>query len=397
MRKVAIYVRVSTEHEAQLAALENQVQYYDNLLKQHKDWELYDRYIDEGITGTSTKKRKNFMRMIEDAKDGCFDLYLDGIGTRQIQYELEKRGRKTATGLTKWSAPTISRILRNPFYSGVIVYRKQYVPDYLEQKKINNHGDVEKIVVEGTHEPIISKEDFEKVGKKLDSRSVQATKNARRSIYPPQDIWNKKLECSCGDHFNRKVWSKDKEGNRKFSYQCHSQVVTGTVKSRQRRGLSIEGICAQPMIQEWKLRLMAQVIFDTLWQDKHVVIEIANSLLEQAVNEAIVVDHTEEVFSINKKMLQIQNKVERLIQMRLDGELSPEEYKKIRKDLDAQMDKLETRLKSINSEEETGEDDVSKKVKGLQDALETRFDFKRYEIPDSVIDAFVDKIKVQDD
>lgn len=55
---MAIYARVSTEHEAQLSALENQVQYYDDILKKNPDWILYDRYIDEGITGTSTKKRK---------------------------------------------------------------------------------------------------------------------------------------------------------------------------------------------------------------------------------------------------------------------------------------------------------------------------------------------------
>ena len=54
-RKVAIYARVSTEHEAQL---DNQVQYYDDILKKNPDWILYDRYIGEGITGTSTKKRK---------------------------------------------------------------------------------------------------------------------------------------------------------------------------------------------------------------------------------------------------------------------------------------------------------------------------------------------------
>ena len=54
-RRVAIYARVSTEHEAQLSALENQVQYYDNILLLHPDWELYDKYIDEGITGTSVK------------------------------------------------------------------------------------------------------------------------------------------------------------------------------------------------------------------------------------------------------------------------------------------------------------------------------------------------------
>ena len=79
-RKVAIYARVSTEHEAQLSALENQVQYYDDILKKNPDWILYDRYIDEGITGTSTKKRKNFMGMMEDAKAGKFDLII----TREV-------------------------------------------------------------------------------------------------------------------------------------------------------------------------------------------------------------------------------------------------------------------------------------------------------------------------
>ena len=79
-RKVAIYARVSTEHEAQLSALDNQIQYYDGILKQHPDWILYDRYIDEGITGTSTNKRKNFMRMMEDAREGKFDL----IVTREV-------------------------------------------------------------------------------------------------------------------------------------------------------------------------------------------------------------------------------------------------------------------------------------------------------------------------
>lgn len=80
IRKVAIYARVSTEHEAQLSALENQVQYYDNLLAIHPDWVLYRRYIDEGITGTSVAKRKNFMQMMEDARNGHFDL----IVTREV-------------------------------------------------------------------------------------------------------------------------------------------------------------------------------------------------------------------------------------------------------------------------------------------------------------------------
>lgn len=79
-RKMVFYGRVSTEHEAQLSALQNQMQWYDDQLKYHQNWEVIDRYIDEGITGTQAKKRPSFLRMIEDAKNGKFDL----IVTREV-------------------------------------------------------------------------------------------------------------------------------------------------------------------------------------------------------------------------------------------------------------------------------------------------------------------------
>ena len=103
-RKVAIYARVSTEHEAQLSALENQVQYYDNILLLHPDWELYDKYIDEGITGTSVKKRRNFMRMLQDAEAGKFDLIVtrevsrfarNTVDTLQETRKLKKNGSRS--------------------------------------------------------------------------------------------------------------------------------------------------------------------------------------------------------------------------------------------------------------------------------------------------------------
>lgn len=79
-RKVAIYGRVSTEHEAQLSALENQLQWYDDQVRYHPNWTVYDRYIDEGITGTQAKKRPAFLRMLDDARKGKFDL----IVTREV-------------------------------------------------------------------------------------------------------------------------------------------------------------------------------------------------------------------------------------------------------------------------------------------------------------------------
>lgn len=79
-RKVAVYGRVSTEHEAQLSALENQLQWYDEQIRYHPNWTVYERYIDEGITGTQAKKRPAFLRMISDAKLGKFDL----VVTREV-------------------------------------------------------------------------------------------------------------------------------------------------------------------------------------------------------------------------------------------------------------------------------------------------------------------------
>lgn len=79
-RTVVFYGRVSTEHEAQISALENQMQWYEEQAKIHPNWNVTDRYIDEGITGTQAKKRPSFLQMIEDAKLKKFDL----IVTREV-------------------------------------------------------------------------------------------------------------------------------------------------------------------------------------------------------------------------------------------------------------------------------------------------------------------------
>ena len=72
--RVTYYARVSTEKEEQLHSLDNQVIYFNEYIKSNKNWQFVNGYIDEGITGTSSKKRENFMRMIEDGKNKKFDL-----------------------------------------------------------------------------------------------------------------------------------------------------------------------------------------------------------------------------------------------------------------------------------------------------------------------------------
>ncbi len=74
--RVTFYARVSTDKDEQLNSLENQIQYYTDLIQSKVSWTYIPGYIDEGISGTSTKKRDSFLQMIEDAKAGRFDFII---------------------------------------------------------------------------------------------------------------------------------------------------------------------------------------------------------------------------------------------------------------------------------------------------------------------------------
>ena len=507
-RVVAIYARVSTEHEAQISALGNQIQYYDDLFEKHPEWELYDRYIDEGITGTSVKKRKNFMRMMQDAsknkfdlivtrevsrfarntvdtlqqtrilrregvevyftedniwtmndEDGelrltimatlaqneskktsvrvkagqmisfkngvlygngnilgydrigkeyvvnelqartvrrIFDLYLDGNGVRKIQFVLEKEGHLTATGLTKWQPGNISRILRNSFYCGTIVYRKQFVPDFLEQKKINNFGEIDKVIVEGRHTPIVTKEQFEKVQQILSSKSESVHNKGCRGKKISKDVWCRKMKCECGSSYNRVTWHKSSEGPQ-YAYQCYSQIRTGSFKTRERKGLSTEGICVTKMVPRWKLEVMADIIFQKFWNDREGVLAIANEMLDNCYEN----EHDNEVLDrkrdLEDKMELWNRKYNNLLDMRMAGEIEKDRYDEKREQILKEQQHLKKQLEIIGGETGLSDDIYMDKVEILKYGLEQNFNFSTRHIPEEVIDAFIKEIIVCQD
>jgi len=67
---------VSSESDEQLNSLGNQIQYYEDLIRRNTAWAFVPGYIDEGLSGISTKHRENFNRMVEDAAEDKFDLII---------------------------------------------------------------------------------------------------------------------------------------------------------------------------------------------------------------------------------------------------------------------------------------------------------------------------------
>ena len=510
-RKVAIYARVSTEHEAQLSALDNQVQYYDDLLSKHPEWELYDRYIDEGITGTSVMKRKNFMRMIEDAEKGYFDLiitrevsrfarntvdtlqetrklkrigvevyfiedniwtlndedgelkltimatlaqneskkisqrvkagqkitfqngvfygtgnilgydrigkdmivneeqakiiklifqlYLDGYGATKIKYELEKRGYKTSTGLTVWSPSYISRVLQNPFYCGTIIYRKSYIPDYLEQKAKMNKGEVEQIIVEGKHTPLISKEDFNKVQKMIQAHTKYIeSKKKNNPIGKAKYVWSTKLTCECGAKLNRTAFSRRDKDHITYAYHCYNQKNKGSAKKRIAHGLDSEGFCSTPQVQEWKIDVMSYYLFNKILKDKERITKIAYQVIDSVINEIELNNCvTEELESLNKNLNSIKSKMDRLVNGYVDGLIDKEIYISKKQDLESIKIELETKINEVEEKSKIPKNSMAERIKLLKQNLLSKLDFDNNNITDEIIDSFVDKVVVHED
>ncbi len=78
--RVTYYARVSTDKDEQLHSLSAQVSYYNEFIQKSPNWVFVNGYVDEGLSGTSVKKREQFLKMIEDAHAKKFDF----IVTKEI-------------------------------------------------------------------------------------------------------------------------------------------------------------------------------------------------------------------------------------------------------------------------------------------------------------------------
>lgn len=334
-KRVAAYCRVSTDHEDQANSFESQQRYFRQVIERNPDWELYEIFADEGLSGTTTKKRKDFNRMIECAKNGDFDLIItkeisrfarntldsiyytrdlkkhgvgvifmnDNINTMDGDAELrlaimssiaQEESRKTSERVKwgqkrrmeqgvvfgrsmlgydveggkmtineegakvvrlifhkfvnegkgtlviarelreegilpmrvkEWSNTVILRVIRNEKYCGDLVQKKTYTPDYLSHSKKYNRGQEEFVILRDHHEPIISRELFEKANRILDARSLsQKGRSKHSSRYP----FSGKIKCGrCGSNCVARYKTR-KDGSRYKAWRCAEAVKNGS-------------------------------------------------------------------------------------------------------------------------------------------------------------------------
>lgn len=448
-RSVVFYGRVSTEHEAQLAALENQMQWYEDQAKYHPNWTVLKSYIDRGITGTQAKKRLAFMEMLNDAKyhkfdlivtrevcrfarntvdtlvitrqlkeigievyfvedniwtmdnDGelrltimatlaqeesrktservragqkisrdngvlygngnilgydrlgdtyvinedqaetvriIYDLYLKGNGFNKIVNELVRLKRKDSSGLVRWDATKVSRILHNATYKGYQGYYKSHKNNHLDQKTIVNRDEDTYLYVKGRFTPIISEEVWDKCKalreSKLTLRKTQEGKLERTGTRTSEDIWAKRLICRCGHRMRKDRWHVNKTGLT-YGYKCYNVLNNGSKQTRIDAGLDADKYCDMGTIADWKFDLMLRELLKALNLNNDDLIKKAYNQFENSYTKET--KEARELRDAEAKLRKIRIKLENLTEMRVNGEIDKQEYSSLKAKINGEM------------------------------------------------------------
>ena len=449
-KRVAAYCRVSTDNEDQANSFESQQRYFRQYIERNPDWELYEIFADEGISGTNTKKRKEFNRMIACAKNGDFDLIItkeisrfarntldsifytrdlrkhgvgvifmnDSINTLDSDSELrlaimssiaQEESRKTSErvkwgqkrqmeqgvvfgrsmlgydvkdgkmyineegaeivrlifhkfvnegkgahvisrelreeGISpmrvkEWSNTVILRVIRNEKYCGDLVQKKTYTPDFLSHEKKYNRGQEEFVIIKDHHEPIISREMFDKANRILEARSLSQEGIAKYSSRYP---FSGKIKCGCCGSSYVARYKTRKNGSRYKAWRCLKASKYGSPhidKAGNQVGCSGASIRNEDAVH------IMHLVTEILKYNKE---KITNNLIS-ITRSVIAIDTAGMDMERQKAQIKaVEDKRTKLIDIYMSGDITKDEFTAARSKCDAEIAELQSIIGSINN------------------------------------------------
>ncbi len=455
VKKVAAYCRVSTDSEEQLNSYQAQVSYYKALIQNNTEWEFVDIYADEGISGTNSLKRTEFLRMIKDAKDGKIDIiltksisrfarntvdilrytrelkeygvavkfekenintmeasgeifltifsslaqeesrsisensrwgivkgfkdgkvfcnttrflgydkddngnlvinekeaqivrriyqeYLDGKSYSSIARGLEKDNIPTVTGSKKWWDSSVTIILTNEKYYGALLQQKTVTIDFLTHKRVKNKGFADKYLIEDNHDPIISKEVFEKVQAEKERRAkLKNNIKNDRGKYSSKYPFSGKIVCSkCGSTYRRRTWNSDKSC-RRVVWQCKTYVKEG------------KNECDAKAVYDEVIEDAFVDVFNRMKTDKDGFIQVLSDNIQKVLAQS---GYMADIEKLDKEIKDKKDELKSLIKLQttgvVDKEVYNEEYERISNELNEYRDRRAKYEKDVRRKEE---------------------------------------------
>ena len=451
-KRVAAYCRVSTDNEDQANSFESQRTFFRQYIERNPDWELYAIFADEGISGTNTKKRKEFNRMIECAKNGDFDLIVtkeisrfarntldsifytrdlkkhgvgviflndnintldgdaelrlaimssiaqeesrktservkwgqkrqmeqgvvfgrsmlgydvkdgkmtineegakivrlifhkfvdEGKGTHVIARELREEGIEPMRA-KEWQNTVILRVIRNEKYCGDLVQKKTYTPDFLSHEKKYNRGQEEFVIIKDHHEPIISRELFDKANRILDVKSLSQEGKAKHSNRYP---FSGKIKCGrCGASYVARYKTR-KDGSRYKAWRCYEAANHGRPhidKAGNKKGCSGESIRNEDAIY------LLYLVCRELKINRQKVVDNLTKTIDLCLRIDLTGTSTS---ALSEKIEEVGKKRTGLIDLYTSGDIDKTEFTALRAKYDEDIEKLKSTMEGIEQQQ----------------------------------------------
>lgn len=265
-----------------------------------------------------------------------FERYVEGIGSSTIAKELTAKGIKTPKGGTKWCESTIRGILKNEKYSGDVLMGKTFTIDPISHKRLSNLGEVDKHYYKEHHEPIISKELFDRVQEIRTKRAGNRETGRRNDNYSKKYPFSSKLYCAfCGSLLTRRNWNANRSCE-KAVWQCIKRAKQGKEECPHCKAIA-EEIIEDCFVQGYRI----------LCNDNRKIIEIFLDKIENILKE----NTTETMVSkLEKDKEKINKKLNNLLELNLEGRINKEQYTIKFDELDTQLIKLDSKIQSLLKE-----------------------------------------------
>lgn len=265
-----------------------------------------------------------------------FERYVEGIGSSSIAKELTAKGIKTPKGGTKWCESTIRGILKNEKYIGDVLMGKTFTIDPISHKRLSNLGEVDKHYYKGHHEPIISKELFDRVQEIRTKRAGNRETGRRNDNYSKKYSFSSKLYCAfCGSLLTRRNWNANRSCE-KAVWQCIKRAKQGKEECPHCKAIA-EEIIEDCFVQGYRI----------LCNDNRKIIE---TFLEKIEN--ILKEHTTEtlVSKLEKDKEKINKKLNNLLELNLEGKINKEQYTLKFDELDTELIKINSKIENLLKE-----------------------------------------------
>ena len=310
-----------------------------------------------------------------------FKRYLEGAGGKVISRELEEMGYLSPRGHKKWTETTVVGIIKNEKYIGDILMGKTYTVDPITKRRLDNFGEQDKYYIENHHEPIISKEDFEKAQgirlRRAKNRNTVANNNGKRERYSRKYAFSSMLECGfCGHMLTRRSWHANSE-YKKMIWQCVNATKNGKKYCPHSKGIEEEAI--------------EKAFMESYRQVCHNNVGITNEFLKTVEEELKDNSLTKDLKKIEDQLKKIIKKEKDLVDLKLNDAISIDVYQEKYSEIEVKKTKLleEKRTLEVTL---TDEKELKKRLEGFKKLLESNKYLEEFDR--AVFESIVEKIVV---